>query len=178
MKTLVRLFVPSLALLSVFLLLAPAPPECTPVPVEPTAECVDAADCGDGDPCTVDTCDPAVGCSHRLTENCAGLHDERCHDAVDNDQDGLVDFEDPDCATVPCCPVEHCANGVDDDWDGLTDCADTDCIDDGWCTCGGDSDCDGVPDAEDNCPLVLNPHQRDFDADALGDACDLDDDGD
>ncbi len=35
-----------------------------------------------------------------------------------------------------------------------------------------DSDGDGVPDADDNCPLVANPDQRDFDGDGLGYACD------
>ena len=38
-----------------------------------------------------------------------------------------------------------------------------------------DSDGDGVPDAEDNCPIVWNPDQADNDGDGLGDACDLDD---
>ena len=35
-------------------------------------------------------------------------------------------------------------------------------------------DADGVPSAEDNCPLAGNPDQADHDADGLGDACDLD----
>jgi len=43
---------------------------------------------------------------------------------------------------------------------------------------GDDSDGDGVPDASDNCPLVANPDQVDFDGDGLGNACDADDDGD
>ena len=30
----------------------------------------------------------------------------------------------------------------------------------------------GVPDVEDNCPLVFNPGQEDLDGDSLGDACD------
>jgi len=35
-----------------------------------------------------------------------------------------------------------------------------------------------VPDAEDNCPNVANPDQANNDGDALGDACDPDDDND
>ena len=41
-----------------------------------------------------------------------------------------------------------------------------------------DGDMDGVPDADDNCPLVANAIQLDYDADGQGDACDADDDND
>jgi hypothetical protein len=41
-----------------------------------------------------------------------------------------------------------------------------------------DSDGDGVPDAEDNCPTTANPGQTDTDGDGQGDACDPDDDND
>lgn len=37
---------------------------------------------------------------------------------------------------------------------------------------GGDSDGDGICDAQDNCPLVANPDQADSDHDGVGDACD------
>lgn len=36
-----------------------------------------------------------------------------------------------------------------------------------------DSDSDGVPDAQDNCPLTFNPTQENGDGDGVGDACDL-----
>lgn len=36
----------------------------------------------------------------------------------------------------------------------------------------GDSDGDGIIAAEDNCPLVPNPDQKDTDSDGLGDSCD------
>jgi hypothetical protein len=35
-----------------------------------------------------------------------------------------------------------------------------------------DTDNDGVPDVEDNCPLTANPDQADFDNDGVGDVCD------
>lgn len=38
-----------------------------------------------------------------------------------------------------------------------------------------DSDEDGVPDSQDNCPLVANPNQADADHDGVGDACETDD---
>ena len=41
-----------------------------------------------------------------------------------------------------------------------------------------DTDGDGIPDADDNCPLDFNPDQTDTDDDGLGDACDEDDDND
>lgn len=41
-----------------------------------------------------------------------------------------------------------------------------------------DLDDDGVLDNQDNCPLVANFDQADFDGDEMGDACDLDDDND
>lgn len=41
-----------------------------------------------------------------------------------------------------------------------------------------DLDSDGVNNNADNCPLVSNGSQVDFDGDELGDSCDTDDDGD
>jgi hypothetical protein len=41
-----------------------------------------------------------------------------------------------------------------------------------------DPDSDAIFDANDNCPDVPNPDQANFEGDALGDACDMDDDND
>ncbi len=37
-----------------------------------------------------------------------------------------------------------------------------------------DSDLDGIPDDDDNCPDIYNQNQRDCDGDGTGDACDID----
>jgi len=43
--------------------------------------------------------------------------------------------------------------------------------------CDDDADCDGIPDAVDNCPLYSNPDQADSNGDGVGDVCE-DSDGD
>ena len=44
--------------------------------------------------------------------------------------------------------------------------------------CPADTDGDGVIDSLDNCPMIPNPGQANFDGDADGDVCDADDDND
>ncbi|MCA8960904.1 MAG: hypothetical protein KDC38_10350, partial [Planctomycetes bacterium] len=81
---------------------------------------------------------------------------EDCTDGLDNDMDGLVDCDDPDCTNDPACP-EICDDGVDNDADGAIDCADSECVADPICIeegeieCGDglDNDGDGLVDCDD-----------------------------
>jgi uncharacterized repeat protein (TIGR01451 family) len=79
--------------------------------------CASAADCDDGNACTSDACTAGV-CRSQVIDGCsgdgpgngagggacaggacgqAGRGGEVCGDCEDNDGDGLVDYEDPDC---------------------------------------------------------------------------------
>lgn len=66
-------------------------------------------------------------CSSRNAPNAClvpdACHETDCTDGLDDDDDTLVDVQDPDCAEVDC------ENEVDDDADLVTDCDDPDCYD-------------------------------------------------
>ncbi len=67
------------------------------------------------------TADMSGGCQAQL---------ENCTNGVDDNCDGLVDCQDPECAGAPNCGPpgrEICNNGIDDDHNGLTDCQDPAC---------------------------------------------------
>jgi len=105
-------------------------------------------------------------------------------DAFDNCPDALnPDQEDSDLDgtgnTCDNCP-EACNTGqLDADGDGAGDVCD---VSPGCGGCGQpaceqqctviDTDADGVPDEQDNCPAVVNPAQEDADGDGSGNACD------
>jgi hypothetical protein len=108
--------------------------------------------CDDGNVCTEDSCNPAVGCVHVANTapcddgnacttgdvcsagvcrgtpaGCCASYELSCDNGVDDDCDGLVDREDPDCQCLPE-PETACNNGRDDDCDGLVDYEDSDCV--------------------------------------------------
>lgn len=60
----------------------------------------------------------------------------------------------------------------DDNDDSLVDCDDPDCAEAQACRPSPDNDGDGVPNATDNCPNDANPDQTDNDGEGAGNACD------
>lgn len=54
-------------------------------------------------------------------------HLQECIDKVDNDKDGLIDAQDPDCAWMREDTYGRCNDTADNDRDGLIDAADPDC---------------------------------------------------
>lgn len=107
-----------------------------------------------------------------------------CNDAVDNDENGLTDCEDPGCVASPfCLPEGNCFDGADNDGDGLADCDDDDCTDDcdeaSHCDDGIDNDGNGLADCDDAaCADVCKPEKCknniDDDGDGLVDCNDPD----
>ena len=93
----------------------------------------------------------------------------------DDDNDGVLDMVDcdPFDASIAVSVGDAC-----DDGNPVTmnDVVNANCICQG--AVPADADGDGVPDIDDNCPMVSNADQLDFDDDGLGDVCDDDDDGD
>ena len=97
----------------------------------------------------------------------------------DQDEDGVSNFDEylqgSDPTDTLLVEGSEGPPVVDSDQDGVEDALDAfpnDRLE------SQDSDEDQVGDNSDNCPSVANPKQDDFDGDALGDACDPDDDDD
>ncbi len=120
--------------------------------------CDEAADCDDANLCTIDICSNAV-CENEPVD-CSHL-DDTCNVGVCNPGDGMCEVapvnEGGACDDLDACTVsDACTNGV---------CAGT----------FEDCDGDGVCDADDNCPTVVNAGQ---DPAACNGPFDFDNDGD
>ncbi len=115
--------------------------------------------CDDGNVCTDDSCDPAVGCVY--ANNAAPCDDGSA------------------CTTGDACSGGACVGGPPPDCDDGNVCTDDSCDPATGCThLFVDGDLDGACDALDNCPTTPNPAQTNTDGDTLGDECDPDDDND
>ncbi|MCA9517257.1 MAG: hypothetical protein KC635_20095, partial [Myxococcales bacterium] len=110
----------------------------------------------DGDPCTIDACDPVDGVTHAPATGMACDDGDDCT-AEDACSDGAcVGAPVPGCCSLPPgatpeSPEETCDDGVDNDCDGQTDAADSDCAPGRWFYTCGNPAClgyvlpDGVP---------------------------------
>ncbi|MBL7049075.1 MAG: S8 family serine peptidase [Nitrospira sp.] len=118
-------------------------------------------DCEDPD------CDGISGCEYGTELSCS--------DGVDNDADELIDCEDLDCDGLidcSCVPSTEICDGIDNNCDGQIDeggVCDTVCTDTDYDVVFNEGGTCGVVD---NCPMVSNFAQSDFDSDGTGDACD------
>ena len=153
----------------------PTPTETPTATPEPTATPTSTPSCSngiqDGDETDVDcggSCPPCangkncVQGSDCTSQICSGGRCQvpSCSDGVQNGEETDVDCGD---GCSPCANGQNCI--------GDSDCLpDSSCI--GGVCRGQDSDGDGIPDAQDNCPSVYNPSQADSDGDGVGDACD------
>ena len=109
---------------------------------------------------------------------------------IDNDEFGDECDSDIDNDGVPndidTCPYVPNPVAADADGDGFDDACDDDMDGDGALDnvdglgMIGENPCKGgnTFNCDDNCLLVANPDQTDLDNDGIGNACDLDDDGD
>jgi hypothetical protein len=136
---------------------------------EPT--CVDTD--GDGIPDVSDNCvfvmnpGQANGDSDGLGDDCDNCPSVSNPLQENNDGDLLgnaCDSEGPLGNTNGYAGLDDCLDVVDNDGDTLIDApGEISCI---------DTDGDGDPDVQDNCPTVPNPSQTDIDGDGDGDDCD------
>jgi len=77
---------------------------------------------------------PATGPDFGTTDDEEEPEVDYCSDGYDNDEDGLVDLDDPGCTngiTTVNAEYNRCGDGIDNDGDGYVDTADPECSDSG-----------------------------------------------
>ena len=170
------------------------------ITVNGAAGCAAQDSCDDGDPCTQDAHDPAVGCLHTWVYELCAVDQDTDNDGIIDTHDNCVGVSNADqadangdgygdaCAPVVCatdsvcgvgqvCMAGVCVAGNCDDGDPCTqDAPDAaaNCVHT-WvyelCAVNLDVDGDGILDANDNCVGITNADQIDTNGDGIGDAC-------
>ncbi len=140
--------------------------------------CIDDCENQGGDIDGDSICDDVDNCLDVENE---GQEDLDCDGIGDACEQGQVNTTDADCdGIVDVCEAEGEIDTTDADCDTLVDACepegevdlsdlDGDTLVDG---CDDDIDGDGIVNANDNCPIDVNPNQWDVDDDGIGNACD------
>jgi hypothetical protein len=113
--------------------IAMAQDDDSPSPTPPTSTTTGTSETTE--PTTPSTTTGTSETTEATTTSTTGTSTPICSNGEDDDGDGLIDGDDPDCDAGEALP-ELCGNDIDDDGDGLID--------------GRDPDCDAVPEVCDN----------------------------
>ncbi len=135
--------------------------DCTLLDACQGGECVggDAPDCDDGNPCTLDGCDPAVGCvsapaaAPTCDDGDACTTEDRCVGGACVGGDALTCDDGESCTEDSCDPTEGCAfDPVDGPCSDGNACTNNDACDNGECAAGPPTNCnDGNQCTADGC---------------------------
>ena len=153
--------------------------------------------CNSSKKCAKPSCDDGIKNGNETDVDCGGSC-SKCENDDECKKDSDCKSGKCDSNLKICIGVDTCFNKKLDGDETDTDCGgdkcpkcddgreckkDLDCksknCDSGYCSAlEKDSDGDGIPDKDDNCPYTSNKLQEDLDHDGKGDACDSDKDGD